>query len=118
RPSSRPAALWPSELQPPFTGAFGEGLHPAVVLVPAAVEHDRLDALLARPGREQPARGARVLDAPVLAGLRPELAQALLERGEPDQRARRVVVDELTLDVPQRAVDDQPRPLGGAPHLL
>src|SRR5262249_2724670 len=97
------------ELQPGFPGRLRERLDPAVVLVPASVEHDGLDPLLPEALRDRRADRLRGGHVPALSGL---LAHVLVERrGLGDRRACRVV-DRLGVDVLVAAEDREAGPRG------
>src|SRR4051812_46688766 len=106
------AAMSPSRLedQAALAGALGQGLHAAVILVAAAVEHDGLDPGFLRARGEQLARLARLLHR--LERLQRRLGP--LHRG---QRAPRVVVDELGEDAAVGAEHRDARAHGAAVHL-
>src|SRR5690242_1815257 len=74
-----------SKFQTTLAGALRQGLHPAVVLVPAAVEQARVDPCLLRPAREELTGLLGLLE-------RSELAQVGLRPGHRCDSARRVVV--------------------------
>src|ERR1035438_5750419 len=102
------------KLQTSLTGCIGQSLHPAVVQVSAAIEDNLLDALLLRALCNQLADRlcCGCISAVVLVlGL-------LAERGCRDQGDAVQVVDELRVDVVQRAVDVEARTLGRSGHLL
>src|SRR5689334_7227745 len=102
-----------SQLQAAFPGAVREGRDPAVVAVPAPVEHDGLDAGLLGPLREQLAHLAR------LAGLAAVgRADRRVQGGRGGQRAAHAVVDDLREHVLRGPVDDQPGPGRAAGDLL
>src|SRR3954447_14826192 len=98
------------EDQAALPGAFGQGLHAAVVLVAATVEDRRLDA---------GGLGALGEQLPGLAGLLHALERLELVLGPVDggQRAARSVVDELGEHAAVGAEHGDPRPLGGAGDL-
>src|SRR5918992_5291601 len=98
------------EPQAALAGALGEGLHTAVVLVAAAVEHRGLD-----PG----GLGAlgEQLAGPLGLLHRLERAQVGLDPVDRGERAAGVVVDELGEDAAVGAEDADARPLGAAVHL-
>src|SRR5216684_1500746 len=54
--TARAGVRWSLELQSAFAGAVGHRLHAPVILVAAAVEHDRGDPLLLGLGGEQPSQ--------------------------------------------------------------
>src|ERR671935_2545006 len=99
------------ELQAGFACAVGERLDPPVVKRAATVEYHALDALLLRPLREELAdlRGGLAL----LRLLTPELET---RRGR--ERPATVVVDELCVDVRERAIHREPRSRRAAAHLV
>src|ERR1017187_1615607 len=102
------------KLQTSLTGCIGQSLHPAVVQVSAAIEDNLLDALLLRALCNQLAdrlRGGHVSAVVFVRGL-------FAERGCRDQGDAVQVVDELRVDVVQRAVDVKARTLGRSGHLL
>src|ERR1700760_5157225 len=101
------------ELQPSLAGCVGESLDATVIQVAAAIEDHLLHALLLRALRDELAHFLR--GRHVAAGL---LALTLLRdrRSRGDGRTGRLV-DDLRVDVVERAVDVQARTLGGAGHL-
>src|SRR5215212_2553392 len=103
--SSRP----PLEFQPAFAGAVGEGLDAPVVQEATAIEHDRRDALLLGAlGEELPDLLGPVALARLLA-----VPQRRFEIRGRHQGGAGGVVDDLPVDVLQRAEDRQARSLGG-----
>src|SRR5919107_5674430 len=96
------------ELQAALAGALGNGLHAAVILVPRPVEDDLRDPGLLGAGRQQLPDLSRLLD----------LLPFELVVGDGEQRARRRVVDELGVDVLERAEDDEARALRRPLDLL
>src|SRR4051794_873523 len=106
------AAMSPSRLedQAALAGALGQGLHAAVILVAAAIEHGGIDPGFLGARGEQLARLARLLHR--LERLQRRLGP--LHRG---QRAPGVVVDELGEDPAVGAEHRDARALGAAVHL-
>src|ERR1700754_812844 len=98
------------KLKAALTGALGQGLDTAVVLVAAAIEHGGVDAGGLGARREQLAR---------LVGLLHRLERAQVGLGPLDRRDRAtaVVVDELGEHAAVGAEHRDPRALGGAVHL-
>src|SRR3954463_4322332 len=94
-----------SKLQASLARAVGERLYPAVVQVPAAVEHAALETRLLRVGGEQLAHLGRLLGLVALEGL---LQVEPAGRGE---RAPLRVVDELRGDAAVGAKDREARAL-------
>src|SRR5207247_1683752 len=93
-----------------LTCPVGYSRDPAVVQASAAIEYSRLDAGVTGLLGQQFADGLRALGiAARRLGLR--------VRSRRD-RMRGNVVDELGIDVLVRSIDREPRPLGGASHLL
>src|SRR5215470_7091602 len=108
--------LSPAPLEGEAAGARGvrQRLHPAVVLVAAAIEDDALDA--GRLGLLRQHRSDRLGSRDVAAGLvlrQKRLAPAV---GGQDG-APRVVVDELGINVTEAPEHGQPRTRGGAAHV-
>src|SRR3984893_10915785 len=102
------------ELESSFTRCICQRLDTAVIQIAAAVKNHFLYALFMRALGDRLAHILRRCD--VATG---PLAIALLGKGRcRSQRYAGVVVDQLRVDVVQRAVDVQPRPLGRAAHLL
>src|SRR6185312_500246 len=99
-----------SEGEAALASALRQRLHPAVVLVAAAVEDAGLDARLLCAGGEHRAGLLGLLGAL-------ERGELLLGPGDRRNRVALVVVDELRLDAPQGAEHGQPRTLRGAAHL-
>src|SRR5699024_11226108 len=94
-------------------GGVGEWGARAVVLVATTVEHDRLDA--GCPG----ALGQELADLGTLVLLVAlECAHVGLERRRRGHRVACQVVDDLGVDVPRGALDDQPRTLRRPGDLL
>src|ERR1043166_6158882 len=96
------------ELQSALPGAFGHRFHAAVILITSPVEHDLRDA-----------RGLRTLGDPLahfggLLGLLLRLDVEIADRGD-GMIAR--VVDELRVDVLERAENDETWTLLGAGDL-
>src|SRR5690606_38796552 len=104
-----------SELQPGLARGVGEGLDAAVILIATALEADLVNTGGPGPLGHQPAddRGGGLVAA--VAGL---LAEARLEGAGRGEGGRRVVVDDLRVDVLGAAEDRQPGPLGVAVQLL
>src|SRR5690606_1167990 len=102
-----------SDLQAPFARTLRDGGDAAVVLVATAVEHDRGDAGVQGPARDELADLAGL--GRLVAGVG---AQVRLHRRRADQRVALVVVDDLDEHVPVGAGHDQARPLGRAEDLL
>src|SRR5262245_751901 len=100
------------EAQAALAGAFGEGLDPAVVAVPAAVEHGLADALGQQALRDVLSHGLGRRDL----GARELLAQLGVEGRAGRERDARAVVDGLGVDLLAGAVHGEARPLGGAAH--
>src|SRR5215218_8580982 len=111
RPSR--SACRSSEVQPALAGTVGQGGDPPGVPVPAAVEDDRGDAGCLRAVGDQ---GAHLAGQGGLVAL--GAAQARVHRRRRSQRAARGVVDQLHVDVPRAAVDDQARTLRRAGDAL
>src|SRR3954451_19418073 len=93
-----------------LTGALGQGLDAAVVLVAAAIEHGRLDAGGLRTLGEQLPCGIGLLD-------RLERAQVRLGPLDRGERDAGVVVDELGEHAPVGAEHRDARALGAAVDL-
>src|SRR6185312_5958617 len=91
-----------SKLQAALTGAVGHRLHAAVVSVPRSIEHDAADACCLRALRDRLSDGRR-------AFLLFAIAHGKI--GHREQRAVRHVVDDLRVDVLERAPDNQTRAL-------
>src|SRR5688500_18740960 len=98
-----------SELQSALTGAIGHCLHAAVISVSSAVEDDLRDARVLCPG------GESLADFRGSLGLLP-LGDAGVRDGQ--DSPLRAIVDELRVDVLDRAVNDETRTLRGTRHLL
>src|SRR5215207_2859284 len=96
------------ELQAAFAGGVGEGLDPAVVLAPAAVERDLRDA--GRFGAVGD-RAADELGGGDVAAVLQLPAHLAARRGGRRQRAAGEVVDELRVNVLVAAEHRQPRTL-------
>src|SRR6266850_2353563 len=102
------------EVETCFAGCVGEGFYAAVVEVAATIEDHLLDALLFRALGDELANlssGGDVATILLVLGLLAE------RRGGGDSDSVEVV-DELGVDVVERAVDVEARALGGAGHLL
>src|SRR3954469_13210936 len=97
-----------SELESALAGAVGQRRDPAVVLVAAAVEDDRRDALLLRALRDE---STDLAGEGALVAL---LVGAQLERRGTRERVPGEVVDDLRGDVPGGPGHDQARTRGGA----
>ena len=113
--SARPIIPRPSTRTSESAGAcrVGQRLHPPVILVAAAVEHHVPDARApspAAPAARPPALAAATLPPRAWPGA--ELGCAAVHR---DERAARLVVDDLGVDVIQAAEHRQPRPLRRCP---
>src|SRR5919108_1916186 len=94
-----------SELQSALTGAIGHRLHAAVISIPSAVEDNPRDTrVLCLCGEPLADLGGPLR----LLAIRDALIR------DSQKRALRAVVDELCVNVLDRAVDDEPRPLRGA----
>src|SRR4051812_15942797 len=104
RRSSSQCVCASSELEPALASTVRQGGDPAVVLVAAAVEDDRRDALVLRALRDE---GADLASERALVAL--ALAPTQLERRGAGQRVAGEVVDDLRGDVPGRAGHDQAR---------
>src|ERR1700712_1653131 len=98
-----------SELQSARTGAVGERLYAPVIEVAAAIEHDALDTGLERPARDL------ATDSGGKVGLRTGHAVKGLGRRR-DERAARVVVDDLGVDPAIRPVHGESRARGRTRH--
>src|SRR5438552_1787830 len=98
----------PAPLKGEAAGARGIGqrLHPAVILVATAIEHDALDA--GRLGAVGQQRADRLGGGHVAAGL-VLLEERLAAAVRRQHRAPRVVVDELRVDVAEAPEHRQPR---------
>src|SRR3984957_3769507 len=94
-----------SEIQSAFAGRLGQGFHPAVIEVTAAIEHHVLDALFLGAFRDQLADRLGRVDAG--AGLQ-AFARRLLDRGRRSERDALFVVDHLGIDVLGRAEHGEP----------
>src|SRR3984957_5590517 len=99
----------PLELEAALTGAIRHRLHPAVVLVPCAIEHDPGNPRVFRARRDRPSDQRRLLR------LLP-LGDHLARHGH--QRPLRHVIHQLRGDVFRRAIHDEPRTLRSARPLL
>src|SRR5216684_2818106 len=95
------------EAQSAFAGGVGQRLDAAVKQVPAAVEHDLLDALGERALGQKLAY--RLGGGDVGAGLQ-ALAHRLFQRGSGGERLAFAVIDDLGIDVLRRAVNAKSRP--------
>src|SRR5581483_10583904 len=106
-----PVAIIRSKLQSAFAGGFRQGLHAAVIQIPAAIEHYLLNTALPSALGDQPADLARRrhVAATALAGL-------LDGRGRHQRLAFRVV-DELRIDVRDAPEHCQSRPRRRPPHF-
>src|SRR5437868_14372651 len=109
------SAPWETlEVETRFAGCVGQGFDTAVVEIAATIEDHLLDALLFRAvGDELSDLGCSRDVAAVLLLLR-----LLSEGGGRGDGHSVEVVDELGVDVVERAVDVEARALGGAGHLL
>jgi hypothetical protein len=104
----------PLELEAALAGAVRESLHTAVVQIPTAVEDDLRDPLLLRALGQQLAGEPPALRLGQLtARVRTSAESVEIPAASPRVRRRRAA-----LEVVQRAVDDQPRPLARPRHLL
>src|SRR5581483_8495107 len=105
-----------SEIETALAGGIGQGLHPAMKHIGAAVEHDPLDSrLLGALGDQLPDRGR---SGAIGAGLDVTLDVAVERRGR-GQRLPLGVVDDLRIDVPRRAEHRKPGPAAGRlPQLV
>src|SRR5580704_1568125 len=99
------------EFQPRFARRFGQRRDPAVILVSTAIEDDEFDT-----------RGASALGdffadgfgrGNIAAGLE-ILARFLVDRAGRSQRAAGAIVDNLRVNVADRAIHGEARPLRGA----
>src|SRR6266478_2277174 len=91
----------------------GQGLHPSVVLIAAAIEHDLADAARLRPLGQQLSHDLGRGHVAARLHLLPEVRGPAVHRGE---RATAGVVDHLRVDVVQAPEHRQPRTLRGADH--
>src|SRR3954465_8523707 len=94
-PCVRAIAL-PSEIQPALAGGVGQGLHPAMIHIGAAIEHDALD-----PGRLR-ALGNQLADRAGCRLVGPGLqlfAQSRIERRGRRERMPGGIVDNLGVDM-------------------
>src|SRR3954453_14535074 len=98
RRSSSQCVCASSELEPALASAVRQSGDPAVVLVAAAVEDDRRDALVLGALRDQ---GPDLAGEGALVAL--PLAATQLERRGAGERVTGQVVDDLRGDVPRRA---------------
>src|SRR6266850_1302517 len=98
----------PAPLKGEAAGARGirQRLHPAVILVATAIEHDALDA--GRLGSVGQQRADRLGGSHIAAGL-VLLEERLAAAVRRQHRAPRVVVDELRVDVAEAPEHRQPR---------
>src|SRR3984957_18791357 len=94
-----------SEVQSAFACRLGQGFHPAVIEIAAAVEYHVLDALFLGALRDQLADRLGRVDAG--AGLH-AFARRLLDRRSRRERDALVVVDHLGIDVLGRAEHGEP----------
>jgi hypothetical protein len=102
-----------SELQARFSRRFREGLHAAVISVPAAIEGHLSNSLHPRPFGENLTDDRR--RRPVAADL--ELVHnGLIQAARRTDRPAALVIDQLGADVLQAAENAQPRPLGSTEH--
>src|SRR3954452_8390017 len=86
------AIVLPSEIQPALAGGVGQGFHPAMIHIGAAIEHDALDpGRLGALGNQFADRGRRCLVGPGLQ----LLAHARIERRSRRERMSGRVVDDL-----------------------
>src|SRR3954470_21155588 len=104
---------WSSEVQPALAGTVRERGDTTGVPVATAVEDDRRDAGGLGAVRDQ---GTHLAGVGGLVAVRP--AQAGVHRRGAGQRAADRVVDELHVDVPRAALDDQARTLRRAGDAL
>src|SRR5688572_25216462 len=98
-----------SELQSALAGAIGHCLHAAVISVSSAVEDDLRDSRVLR------LRGQSLADLGRPLRLLPRRDAGI---GNGQNRPLRAVVDELRVDVLDRAVHHEARTLGAATDLL
>src|SRR3954451_4803795 len=99
-PCVRAIAL-PSEIEPALAGGVGQGLHPAMIHIGAAIEHDALDAgRLGALGDQLADRGRRRLVGPGFQ----LAAQSRIERRGRGKRVSGRIVDNLGIDMARRAV--------------
>src|SRR5580700_9872851 len=94
-----------SEVQSAFACRLGQGFHPAVIEVAAAIEYHVLDALFLGAFRDQLADRLGRVDAG--AGLQ-SFARRLLDRRSRHECDALLVVDHLGIDVLGRAEDGEP----------
>src|SRR3984893_16840071 len=102
------------EIESSFAGCVGKGFHAAVVEIAATIEDHLLDALLFRALGDELANlssGSDVADILLVFGF-------LAEGGGGGDGDSVEVVDELGVDVVERAVDVETWALGSAGHLL
>src|SRR4051794_2791844 len=95
------AIVLPSEIQPALAGGVGQGFHPAMIHIGAAIEHDALD-----PGRLR-ALGNQLADRAGCRFVGPGfqlVAQSGVERRCRRERVPGGVVDDLDVDVARGAV--------------
>src|SRR5580704_7239664 len=103
------------ELQSGFTRGIGQGLDPSVINVTAAIEHNFGNSLSLGTFGDGFAHGLGCGDVSASA---PLALLSTLGRMSRDQGFALEVVDQLYVNVIQRAIDVQPRTLGGAEDLL
>src|SRR6266508_891363 len=103
------------ELQARLAGRVAERLHPAVIAVATAVEHDVADPGGLRALRDELADLLRALGL-LLISRRRSLFDVEVGRG--GERAAGAVIDDLRVDVRQRAEDREARPLSAAGDAL
>src|SRR5262245_8167103 len=110
RPSANPPS---SEREAAGPCRIGQRLHPAVVLIAAAVEHHGPDALGLRALRDELAHQLRGSDVAAGLHLGAELRRAAVDG---DEGLAVHVVDDLRVDVIEAPEHDQARPRRGALH--
>src|SRR3954452_12035610 len=83
------AIALPSEIQPALAGGVGQGLHPAMIHIGAAIEHDALDAGgLGALGNQLAARARRCLVGP---GFQLAAQSRIERRGRRKRMSSRIV---------------------------
>src|SRR5215203_3898481 len=96
------------ELQPAFAGSVGHRFHAAVISVSCSIEHDAGEPSVLRPLRDELPHFRRLLA--LLPG------QLVIRYGR--ERTVRRVVDQLRVDVLERAKHHETRTLRGPRHAL
>src|SRR5580658_1923704 len=99
------------EFQPRFARRFGQRCDPAVILVSTAIEDHEFDA------RGAGALGNLLADSFRRSDIAASLeifARFLVDRTGRGERAPGAIVDNLRVNVANRAIDGEPRPLRGA----